>query len=202
MEIKSLAVGELETNCYIVAGGKAEAVVIDPGADAGLILTGLKEQNLNVKYIINTHGHIDHTGANAGLREAITPHPPICIHKEAVKFLPLAEEMGKQFGLAYSPFTPDRLLQDGDILEISGLQLEVIYTPGHSPDGICLKTGSILFSGDTLFANGVGRTDLPGSSQVLLLKSITERLFSLDDKVIIYPGHGPPTTKVTIPTMV
>ncbi len=194
MEIKSLVVGELEANCYIVMGDENEAVVIDPGSDAELILTELKEKNLNVKYIINTHGHTDHTNANAELKERIIHHPPICIHKEAVKFFPLVEEMCELFGFVYKPFTPDRLLQDGDIIEISGLRLEVIYTPGHSPDGICLKAGNILFSGDTLFANGIGRTDLPGCSEVLLRESIAEKLLSLDNEIVVYPGHGADTT--------
>lgn len=196
LKIETLVVGELEANCYIVSCLN-ESVVIDPGGEAERILMELKRSRLSLRYIINTHGHIDHTAANLKLSKATAA--PVLIHKDDVRYLKdpilsLSLPLGHQDTVG----PPDRMLEDGEIIRMAGLRLEVIHTPGHTPGGIVLSLYEsekddpvCLFTGDTLFKNGIGRTDLPGGSYQRLIESIRDRLFILPDKTIIYPGHGP-----------
>ena len=187
MVIKKLVVGSIETNCYILSDGKSsEAIVVDPGADYEDIKAALDRNNLIPKFIVNTHGHIDHTGSNNEF------NIPVYIHKLDADFLESPEKNLSSFcGASKVLSKPSRLLEDGDIVELNGLRLEVMHTPGHTPGCICLKSEDAVLTGDTLFFEGIGRTDLPGGTESYIIKSIKERLFTMDDKITIYPGHGP-----------
>jgi hydroxyacylglutathione hydrolase len=196
MFLKRLVVGALETNCYLIGCEKTkEAAVIDPGGEEAvdLILNLLKKNNFNLKYIINSHGHIDHIIGNNLLKaktEAL-----LLIHRLDADMLVdgnknISSFMGKEI---CSPHA-DKLLKAGDEICLGTLKLKVIHTPGHTPGGISLVLNNIVFTGDTLFAGGIGRTDLPGGSYQDLQKSIKEKLLVLSDDKIIYPGHGPDST--------
>jgi len=196
MFLKRLVVGALETNCYLIGCEKTkEAAVIDPGGEEAvdLILNLLQKNNFNLKYIINSHGHIDHIIGNNLLKaktEAL-----LLIHRLDADMLVdgnknISSFMGKEI---CSPHA-DKLLEEGDEISLGSLRLKLIHTPGHTPGGISLVVNNIVFTGDTLFAGGIGRTDLPGGSYQDLKKSIKEKLLVLSDDKIIYPGHGPDST--------
>ncbi len=195
--IKSLPVGPIMANCYILGCKEtAAAVVIDPGDDVDKILLALAESKLTVKYIINTHGHFDHVGGNRQLKEATGAD--ILIHAGDAPMLGHLKEAAASFGLSSdtSP-APDRLLEDGDSLSFGKLTLQVLHTPGHSPGGISLYMPGVpgaVFVGDTLFAGSIGRTDLPGGNFDILKKSIHDKLFVLPEPVTVYPGHMGDTT--------
>jgi len=196
MFLEKLVVGVLETNCYLIGCKKTKmAAVIDPGGEekVDLILDILEKNNFGLKYIINTHGHIDHINGN-NLLKAKTK-ALLLIHRLDTDMLVDANKnfssfMGKEI---YSP-SADKLLEEGDEISLGTLNLIVIHTPGHTPGGISLVLNNIVFTGDTLFAGGIGRTDLPGGSYQDLMKSIKEKLLILGDDKIIYPGHGPDST--------
>ena len=195
MILKGLVVGSLGCNCYIVGCEKThEGAIIDPGGSAKAILDLTRKLRLHVKYIINTHGHGDHTGANRKIKA--DTGAKILIHE---KDAPMISRGGinifERLNPGLSVPSVDRCVKDGDVIKIgSEIELKVIHTPGHTPGGICLKTGNIIFCGDTLFAGSVGRTDLPGGSFKSLIKSIKEKLLYYDDATLLYPGHGPSTT--------
>ncbi|MBU0466028.1 MAG: MBL fold metallo-hydrolase [Proteobacteria bacterium] len=193
MFIKRLVVGELGANCYLLAGyeGK-EAVIIDPGGDAELILETIKKHNLKPVYIINTHGHVDHTLANSSLAKATSAK--ILIHREDAKMLSDPEANLSGWFNQEITSSADELLEDGQIIGLSDLKIEVLHTPGHTRGGICLKVKDKIFTGDTLFASGIGRSDLPGGDYKTLLNSIHQRLLTLPDETIIYPGHRESST--------
>jgi len=171
-----LAVGALETNCHIVKSAETEeAALIDPGAEADRILNALDAGSLKAVCIVNTHAHFDHIGADETVR-ARTGAPILLHSREPI-----------------SAFRPDRLLEDGDHVTFGASQLQVMHTPGHTPGSICLVGEGLLFSGDTLFAGDVGRTDLPGGDEEALLRSL-RRLLALDDSIVVHPGHGPSST--------
>lgn len=206
MFIHKIPVGPLKVCCYIVAGKISnDAMIIDPGADAEAIIDFLKKGRLTPKIIVLTHGHGDHIGANAALKKAF-PDIQICIHEEDQDMLPYPAKNLSILSAFYggptvrSPLA-NRLLKDGDMITVDEHVFDVIHTPGHTPGGICLSSKKrengkppILFSGDTLFKESIGRTDFPGSDQEKLLRAIKERLFVLDEDTIVYPGHGPSTT--------
>jgi glyoxylase-like metal-dependent hydrolase (beta-lactamase superfamily II) len=177
-EVKRLVVGPLATNCYVVAAAEA-AVVIDPGAQVGRIMKAV--DGLDVLAVLVTHGHSDHVGAVDGLLERTTA--PF-----------LAPSADAALIAKYVSAEPARLLSDGDRLEFGPLSFEVIATPGHTPGSCCYYAPGVLFSGDTLFAGGVGRTDLPGGSGDALFTAIRERIFTRPDDTVVYPGHGEFTT--------
>jgi len=196
MIIKMLAVGSFAANCYIVGSSETkQGMIIDPGAEAGTILRTVQQTGLSISLIVITHAHIDHVGALHEVQEKT--HAQFAIH-EAERGLLLSSPMRMLTSLGISPVKspprPDRLLRDGDRVDIGDLHFKVLYTPGHSAGGICLSGHGIVFSGDTLFKLGVGRTDFPGMSHERLMKSIQEKLMVLPDETVVYPGHGPPTT--------
>jgi len=191
---KKLIVGPLATNCYIVGSESSrEGVIIDPGNEAKKILIAVKDLALDIKFILLTHGHCDHIGALKEVREAIGAE--VAMHKDDAVRLQEYSLLGKQFDLyCPAPSSPDRLLQDGDSIDVGDLHFSVLHTPGHTPGGICLLVNGVVFSGDTLFHYSVGRCDLPGSSSSQLMNSIHTKLMTLPDNTIVYPGHGPSTT--------
>ncbi|NLU49314.1 MAG: MBL fold metallo-hydrolase [Syntrophomonadaceae bacterium] len=195
MILKWLEVGAIAANCYVIGCEETlEGVVIDPGGSAQAILRVIKDLNLNIKYIINTHGHIDHIGANRQIKEATGAK--ILIHEDDAKMLTNpASNFSMFMGRNITSPGADEFLRDGDIIKIGNtVELEVIHTPGHSRGGVCLKTDNMIFAGDTLFAGSIGRTDFPGGSYKTLIESIKEKILCYDDDVVVYPGHGPATT--------
>jgi glyoxylase-like metal-dependent hydrolase (beta-lactamase superfamily II) len=192
--VKKLEVGPIMANCYILGCETTkEAVVIDPGDDADRILMALAKSELKVKYLINTHGHFDHAGANKRMKEATGAQ--IAIHPGDEPMLGELSKSAMMFGLATENSPPaDLLLNDGDEISFGRITLKVIHTPGHSKGGICLYTKETLFAGDTLFAGSIGRTDLPGGDYDTLISSIKDKLLKLDDQTLVYTGHGPETT--------
>lgn len=189
-----MIVGPLETNCYVFFCPETkECAIIDPGAEADRIFSIITTLSLKPVIILNTHGHVDHTGANVEIKDRY--HIPILLHSAD---LPLLEEniqleFGLMLGAKPTP-NPDRLLADRDEIKVGHLSLKVIHTPGHTPGSVCFYTEGILFSGDTLFCGGVGRTDLPGGSWKELAKSLKTRIMTLPNTTIVLPGHGPKTT--------
>ena len=194
MIIKTLVVGPIMANSFILGCEEThEAVVIDPGDEADRILRAVAEPGLSVKYIINTHGHLDHVGANKRLKEVTGA--PILIHPLDAPMLNQVASSAAAWGIAAvnSP-PPDRELEDGDEVTFGNIVLKVIHTPGHTPGGISLYTDREVFVGDTLFAGSIGRTDFPGGSFETLRASIQQKLFALRDDLKVYPGHNQPTT--------
>jgi glyoxylase-like metal-dependent hydrolase (beta-lactamase superfamily II) len=192
--IKTLTVGPIQANCYILGCEETlEAAVIDPGDEADRILHALAESSLTAKLIINTHGHFDHVSANKRLKEVTGA--PILIHSLDAPMLNQLSSSAAAFGLAAdnSP-GPDKELNDGDEVTFGNTLLKVIHTPGHTPGGISLYAADFVLVGDTLFAGSIGRTDFPGGSFEALKESIRQKLFVLGDHVKVYTGHGPPTT--------
>ncbi len=193
MILKNLVVGPLASNCYIVGSeSNKEGMIIDPGDEAEVILRNVKDLGLEIRSIVLTHGHIDHIGALKEVKEATGAE--VAIHTDEAKSL-REQPLSKLLGLSYpTPPPPDRLLKDGDSIDIGDLYFLAQHTPGHSLGGICLLGEGVMFSGDTLFNFGIGRADLPGGNHSQLMNSIHTRLMTLPDNTAVYPGHGPDTT--------
>lgn len=194
MIIKTLAVGPIQANCFIIGCEATHAgAVIDPGDDTDRILKEAAQADLEIGHIINTHGHFDHVGGNRRLKEATGG--ALMIHAQDAPMLAQLDHMAGAFGLKSenSP-APDRLLADGDQIAVGELRLTVLHTPGHTPGGISLHADGCVFVGDTLFQGSIGRTDFPGGDFKTLLTSIRKKLFALDDATTVYTGHGPQTT--------
>lgn len=188
--IEKLEVGPLGANCYIVADkATRNAFLIDPGGEPDRIKGALKKEKLNLKFIINTHGHGDHIFGNGYFGV------PVYVHSLDKDFLTdPSKNLSGFFGLFMKASKADRLLEDGEKISMGNLEMEIIHTPGHTPGGISIKIDGVVFTGDTLFAGGIGRTDLPGGDEEQLFKSIKDKLFALNDDVIVYPGHGGEST--------
>ncbi len=193
MIVKKLVVGSFASNCYIIGSeSNNEGMIIDPGADAEEILKKVKDLRLDIKLIVLTHAHIDHIGAVKEVKEITGAK--VAIHTNDTKSLQ-ERSLATVFGLSYPPSPPpDRLLKGGDSIDIGDLHLLVLHTPGHSLGSICLLGGGVVFSGDTLFNYGIGRTDLPSGSYSQLMNSLHTKLMVLPDNTIVYAGHGPDTT--------
>ncbi len=194
MIIKDVVVGPLEVNCYILGcEDTREAAIIDPGDNADEIIKIIEKEDLKPKFIINTHAHFDHVG---GVK-TIQDHFKIdfLLHKDELFLIENLDEQATSFGLGNIPKpNVNKFLKDGDKISLRQKVIEVIHTPGHTPGGVCYYVDNVIFVGDTMFAGSIGRTDFPGSSYEMLIKSIKEKLFPLDDNIIVYTGHGPATT--------
>ena len=180
MKTKLFVVGLLSTNCYLVTDFEKEAIIIDPGLENNnefsKITSYIKEKGLEIKFILNTHGHSDHVSGNIILQNEY--NCPICIHE---KDAPLLEKFNK--------ISRIRKLIEGDLLNFGKTTFKIMSTPGHTPGGISLIGENIVFTGDTLFSKGIGRMDFPGGSKNDMKKSL-EKLMLLPNNYIVYPGHG------------
>lgn len=196
MNIETLVVGPIETNCYIASDPVSrEAVIIDAGDDAEEILAYVEQNRLQVKYLLNTHGHFDHIQANDVIREKTGAQ--LAIHADDVELLASPEKVSAgMMSVIHGCREPELVLHNGDTIAFGPYQLRVIYTPGHSKGGCCFYEvqEKVCFTGDTLFRGSIGRTDLYGGNYAVLLKSVRERLQVVADDVTIYPGHGPEST--------
>jgi len=194
LNMKALVVGALGVNCYILhEEGSKEAIAIDPGGSEETVWQHIQEDGLNLKAILNTHAHADHIGAIDFLREKTGAK--LYIHEaDAPMLLDARKNLSAFMGVPIVTRPADILLKGGEVLEIGGMKFTVLHTPGHSPGGVCYLMEDRVFSGDTLFAESVGRTDFPGSSTEDLLASVKEKLMTLPDELAVYCGHGPATT--------
>ncbi|MCD6452768.1 MAG: MBL fold metallo-hydrolase [Dehalococcoidales bacterium] len=191
MIVDRLVVGPFKTNCYIV-GVAGVGMIIDPGAEAKRVLQRVSDLELDIKLIALTHGHIDHVGGLKEVSEATGAM--VAMHSGDTRLL-YNPALAIAFSLFYPrPPFPDRLLEDGDNLDIGGMRFTVLHTPGHTPGGVCFLGEGVVFSGDTLFRGSIGRTDLPGGSFRQLVSSIRSQLMVLADNIAVYPGHGAETT--------
>lgn len=196
MIFETIVVGELGVNCYLLADSQTkEGVVIDPGAEPERILAAVKSNGIKVTAVLNSHGHFDHIGGNRKVTE--TTGAGLMINKEDEHFLSRASTSARMYGLkAEDSPVPSSYLAEGDIVRFGTHEIKVIHIPGHSPGGSCfyLEKDGILISGDSLFAESIGRTDLPGGSQKQLVSTIRAKLLTLPETVKVFPGHGPSTT--------
>jgi glyoxylase-like metal-dependent hydrolase (beta-lactamase superfamily II) len=197
--IITLVVGFLYTNCYLVICDRTqEALIIDPGFaqhESARVLNEIGRYNARVKYVIDTHGHADHVSGNMKIRESTKAQ--IAIHYEDAEILTdPRRNLSEILGVRVNSPPPDRMLREGDKIKVGSLKFEVIHTPGHTPGSISLysKSENIVFTGDTLFAGSIGRTDLPGASLRNLISSIKSKLLIMPDETVVYPGHGEATT--------
>lgn len=194
MILESVVVGPLMVNCYVLGcENSKEGVVVDPGDDTDRILDVVTRHGLKVVAVINTHGHFDHTGGNQ--RIVTETGAGLLIHELDAPMLARAVDTAAMFGLtAENSPPPSRFLTEGEFVAFGEYRLRVLHTPGHTLGGCSLHLEGMVFTGDTLFADSVGRTDFPGGSSVALGKSIREKLLILPDDTVVYPGHGPSTT--------
>jgi len=189
MFLKQMQVGHMAIFAYIVGDPeRGEGLVIDPAANCGAIIKVAQENKLSIRYIVNTHGHVDHISGNTEMKKRTGAQ--IIVHKDDAEMLISTPPMVfKMFGAQQSP-PADITVNDGDLINVGDLSLKVIHTPGHSPGGMSLYTKGYVFTGDTLFVEAVGRTDLPGGSWPVMRRSITERLCTLPDDTKVVPGHN------------
>ena len=194
MIVRLLVVGPIQANCYILGCERTkQAAVIDPGGDVNNILLALAKDKLRLVYIINTHGHFDHTAENKPLMAATGAE--LLIHRADAPMIMQQGQGGATWGMRIedSP-PPNRYIDEGDIITFGDISLKVLHTPGHSAGGISLATDNMVFVGDTLFAGSIGRTDFPGGDYEGLIRGVRNKIFTLGDDVVVYPGHGPQTT--------
>jgi len=188
-----LVVGQLQTNCYVIES-QGQALVVDPGDEPERILRFIKDLNVRPTEIIATHTHFDHVLGVNGVRK--TTKTPFLIHRDDLPMLESMQSRVRQFMGFEVPPPPkvDGYLKDGELLKLGDETIRVLHTPGHSTGSISLAGDGYVLTGDALFNQSIGRTDLPGGDLDTLVHSIRERLFRLDDETIVYPGHGPETT--------
>lgn len=190
-----LTVGPLQTNCYVIWDADTRSsAIIDPGGDADIIRDCIDSNNLSVELILLTHGHPDHCFVAGNLVNDYEVE--VAMHEADIVQIEQGMALAEMFYdvSGFVPFTPKKLLVDGDILALGNSQIQVAHTPGHSQGGLCFITDAGVFCGDTIFEGSIGRTDFPGGSHTQLLTSIRTKVLSLADNTTLYPGHGPYTT--------
>jgi glyoxylase-like metal-dependent hydrolase (beta-lactamase superfamily II) len=194
LTIHTLPVSPFAMNCYIISCKKTkEAVIIDAGDEPEKILSLIKQEAYQLKSLINTHAHVDHTSAVASIQES--EKVPFYMHEAEKMNLDNLPAVQKVYGFGDGKIPKvDGYLKAGDQIEVGEVRLSVIETPGHTAGGICFQTGDHIFVGDTLFAGSIGRTDLPGGDYPSLIESIKQNLFTLSDDIKVHCGHGPETT--------
>ena len=194
LSVKRLVVPPLEANCWIlVAEGAQKAAVIDPGGAGPAILEAVQQLDATVGAVLLTHGHFDHMTAAVEL--ALGSDAPIYAHAADAPMLARPQDQMPGFVDESVRGVEDmRAVAEGDEIEVGGLRISVRETPGHSPGGVCYLTEGAILTGDTLFAGGIGRTDLPGGDHKQLMASIRDKILSLPDETTVYPGHGPAST--------
>ena len=202
MLVKTFPVGPFQCNCTILGDSDAgEAIVIDPGDDADRILKELKKHSLSIKYIFHTHAHIDHIGATRKVHDAAKGK--VCLHREDLFLYDNIAMQGEFLGLHIDPGVPsiDHYLNHGEIIEWGKQnRTEILHTPGHTPGSVTfifkklIRDQDVLFTGDTLFAGSIGRTDLWGGDYDQIIDSIKSKILPFNDNVSVIPGHGPATT--------
>ena len=188
MFIEQRLVGRMAVFAYLVGDEESgEALVIDPAADTDEIIAAAQKKQVRIRYIVNTHGHVDHTSGNLDMKERTGAE--ILVHADDAEMLASpSAAMLRMFGAKASP-PADRILTDGEDIRVGSIALKVIHTPGHSPGSVALLLDGYVFTGDTLFVGGVGRTDLPGGSGEVMFDSIQKRLCTLPDETMVLPGH-------------
>ena len=195
MILEMLTVGPFQENCYIIGDEESGVgVVVDPGDEAARIALAVEQTDLEVGSIMVTHAHIDHVGAVAALDDEYAC--PVLMHAESEPMLKQLPTQAMMMGLKFGKVPAvDRHIGDGEVLEVGELRLRSLYTPGHAPGHLAfyVEDEGVVLSGDALFAGSVGRTDLPGGSMEVLMRSIEERLLTLPNETRVFPGHGPQT---------
>ena len=194
LKVEGFCVGPLQTNCYLVFDQDfGQGVVVDPGMESEFVLSEAHKRDLTITAILCTHGHFDHAYLNGFFKESLGC--PLLIHEADAPLLAGMADHVALFGYpAQTSPPPDAFLKDGESVPVGSGSLKVLHTPGHTPGSVCLLADGFVLSGDTLFAQSVGRTDLPGGSYEQILASIREKLLDLPDPTEVFPGHGPVTS--------
>ncbi len=194
MLFRHIQVGYLDTNCYIIADEKSrEAAIIDPGGNADEILNIINKEKLTAKYIFLTHGHSDHIAALQEIKDA-TNAKVVIHHKDAHMLCSPKGNLSIFLGEGFTQPSADITLEGNEKFNLGDLELTIIHTPGHTPGSISIQVGNVVFTGDTLFAGSIGRTDFPGGSFEEIMTSIKEKLLILEDDTKVFPGHGESST--------
>jgi glyoxylase-like metal-dependent hydrolase (beta-lactamase superfamily II) len=194
LNVFRIPAGIYAVNCYIVFSEDSKSgIVVDPGGSADETIKFVEDNNIDLKYIVLTHGHGDHIGGVKALKDKYDI--PVLIHKEDEEMLKDANKnLSKTMAFGAIEIIPDRTLVDGDIIKFGELEATILHTPGHTKGGICLKIENYLISGDTLFKGSIGRTDLYGGDYETLISAIKTKLLVLDDEIVVLPGHGQSST--------
>jgi len=198
MKIDYLILGAYQTNCYVLRDDDSakDCLIIDPGLEAEELIEFLEKEKLNPVAVILTHGHIDHIAGVEALRNRF-PEIKVYIHNLDAEMLTNPNiNLSTMSGMKFVTDAEDVSLKERDVIDLADVKLLVLHTPGHTPGGISLysKKAGVVFVGDALFADSIGRTDFPGGSMSQLLNSVREKLFTLPEQTEVYPGHGPATT--------